>query len=1273
MEEQALLGLLNMAEQVKNATFKGMHTKESEYDQSVPDGSLQNCLNFNADKVGALTVRRGFAQELADVPANVKAKQFYEYQSTLLTHSSDGLIRKNVANSWTDLGNGTSFAAPDPTLSRLKSNQASKSIYFGDAAAVRKLDSITGSIYNAGLPQVPSGLVVGGSLIVNSTPYNLKWAVRFVFTYTDANGIKYRGAPSGRYVFAGIGTTGCPVVWFPLPSTITVNHTIETYCTLADIFTGSDTSDGEPSEEYKLVFTTSISATDISNGYVMVILADYRHFIDVDVATNNLVGETLYSSPSQEGVNEINRIPPVCKDMTNYKDYSLFANTKGKYVASSDISQIVSAPVINGKTYSGTGASWYSEFISTSGWTQGAGWTITTTGGGYATAAGAISTLLYYTSSVFVPNIPIFQVAIDITTRSAGSLIVRMADGEGHYISGTTYYNGYTNGYTSTDTIGGTAVNNYVGWLADLSLLVSPTTITAMTAATPGTITPASTVTNRVLYTASGSAIGGLTNHTEYWTTAVGDGTYYLSTTQANKDAGTYITLTGALPVGTHTLSPKQILTPGQKLVFQVKPTGFTGVVDKVSYQMMSVPENIFPQPASGALFWGQYTLNAGEALEYYTQTLAGVCSLSYLFKQAVGYIANTVTDLTPGVGQPWTNPSYASALDASYATATSPQNVSTNALYFLDYGFNIPATATITGARISLAAFVGATATSTETSVKLVYNGSVLGDTFALAYPMLTWTTPAVFLGYPFLTNTSMFANTTSALNPSVVNDSSFGFRISIMNKDVTTRVFSVDYARIVIYYTDNTDMLNTYHETNGNSSTIYHERPNVADAVFTANYGFQNNIIGTLTATQDVYPNALWWSKLQQPDSTTLLNYTLVGDKTKNILRILPLRESVIILKEDGVWRLTGADPSSFSIDMLNRTVNCLAADSAVMMDNKVYCFTNNGFVEINDVGVNVVSRQIEDQLLTLIDPAQYQTYVTQYGFAMAYETDRMYIYFTPVSAATSSAYAFAYNFFTQQWTKWYNICGDSMLSGYIRPSTNTMYLEPATTTAPYNYIMKERKSGSRTTCDLSLSYTVSTVTANADGTYAIVVTTTPNTNLVYGCLSTTAACTSYAYITNVNATSKTITILGNPESIASGTVYGFMPILATLQTNYDRLDGITSLKRVKEIVVAHKDWGNYYNTFTFSTDVMLDTSTSSSQTNTVQLWNENSFLIAPATYPRLGQILHKRQILPSDSRLCGSIYFNLNMYAIAEPLTLLGYNWLYEAISNRLMVNG
>ena len=196
------------------------------------------------------------------------------------------------------------------------------------------------------------------------------------------------------------------------------------------------------------------------------------------------------------------------------------------------------------------------------------------------------------------------------------------------------------------------------------------------------------------------------------------------------------------------------------------------------------------------------------------------------------------------------------------------------------------------------------------------------------------------------------------------------------------------------------------------------------------------------SISSANDNYLNGLSFSKAGQPEAVPLANQYFVGSAANRILRILPLQNSLLILKEkEGVYRLTGYDPSSFVIDLLDSSARLLAPDSAVVLNNQIWCLTDQGISILSETGVSIVSRPIEDQLQTA-----YGNDLTGYKYfssGISYETDRKFILLTVTNAAdTYPTQAFCFNTFTNAFTIW----PLSKACGFVNPVDNKLYMGDA-----------------------------------------------------------------------------------------------------------------------------------------------------------------------------------------------------------------------------------
>lgn len=208
------------------------------------------------------------------------------------------------------------------------------------------------------------------------------------------------------------------------------------------------------------------------------------------------------------------------------------------------------------------------------------------------------------------------------------------------------------------------------------------------------------------------------------------------------------------------------------------------------------------------------------------------------------------------------------------------------------------------------------------------------------------------------------------------------------------------------------------------------------------------------SVISTNEVEPNALFYSKYQQPEAVPAVNKFFVGPKDKAILRILPLRNGLFVLKEDGIYRVTG-DNASFTLDPFDNSAFLIAPDSAVVLNNLIYMLSSQGIVTLSDTGVSVISRPLEDKLDKVTSAAYDFRFNT---FGVAYESDRAYLMWTVSNPNdTHPTQCFRFNTFTNSWTRF----PIAKTCGLVKFQDDLMYLGPA----DENFIEQERKEFKRT----------------------------------------------------------------------------------------------------------------------------------------------------------------------------------------------------------------
>ena len=194
-----------------------------------------------------------------------------------------------------------------------------------------------------------------------------------------------------------------------------------------------------------------------------------------------------------------------------------------------------------------------------------------------------------------------------------------------------------------------------------------------------------------------------------------------------------------------------------------------------------------------------------------------------------------------------------------------------------------------------------------------------------------------------------------------------------------------------------------------------IYLEAKKVTSTfTFTPINGF--SIDGAQEGEQNIALNQISISKYLEPEATPILQRVDVGSKASKILRICALRDSLIVIKEDGIYRLNGDNPNNFSVTILDSTVICVASNSVVVLNNSVYMLSNQGVVQITDNGVKIISRPIEPLI-----SAGVNSLTESLAAGIALESDRLYLLSMqkPNTTTSRNDLVYVYNYLTDGWT--------------------------------------------------------------------------------------------------------------------------------------------------------------------------------------------------------------------------------------------------------------
>jgi len=292
----------------------GLRTNPSPLD--TKGGSLSQADNININSPNTAECRRGFTKysDLFTVGSG-KISSVFSFKDRIHAFYENTLSADDGSGTFSDY-TGT-FVVPDTEIGFRQATQQG-ALFFPTTAGVKRLDSLTGSPVDAGVPKglnADYSLVSAGGDTITATSAVM---YRIVWGYKDSNGKILLGSPSERVVATNSDADNSYDVTLTIyvPDGITTDYFYQIYRTAN---TGDNTI--VPNEEAGLIYENNPTATDISNSYLTV----------TDQTPDSLIGATIYTAPTQEGILSSNGQPPYCKDMALYKNHMFYANCRTRH------------------------------------------------------------------------------------------------------------------------------------------------------------------------------------------------------------------------------------------------------------------------------------------------------------------------------------------------------------------------------------------------------------------------------------------------------------------------------------------------------------------------------------------------------------------------------------------------------------------------------------------------------------------------------------------------------------------------------------------------------------------------------------------------------------------------------------------------------------------------------------------------------------------------------------------------------------------------------
>ncbi len=294
--------------------ISGLYTSFNELSE-VPEGALAVADNIDILQNGLAQPRRGFERvsSLSGLPAAV----WPDSAGGVITHYGPTIASANtVVSSGVTMGSINAS-----TGTRMKFCNANSNIYAAASNGVYRLGASNTTLLAGGY----KGLDITAS--TSSTAGSLGWvgvgdqyAYRHVWTYKDVNKNLVISTPSQREVITSTDIAKGVDLAITIPSGVTTSWTLQIYRSLS-VTAAVVAAGGTPSDELFLAKEVIPSSGEISAKAITV----------TDTLNDSLLGATLYTSSTQEGLAGGNETPPLAEDLASYAECMFFGGVTTKY------------------------------------------------------------------------------------------------------------------------------------------------------------------------------------------------------------------------------------------------------------------------------------------------------------------------------------------------------------------------------------------------------------------------------------------------------------------------------------------------------------------------------------------------------------------------------------------------------------------------------------------------------------------------------------------------------------------------------------------------------------------------------------------------------------------------------------------------------------------------------------------------------------------------------------------------------------------------------
>lgn len=280
---------------------------------------------------------------------------------------------------------------------------------------------------------------------------------------------------------------------------------------------------------------------------------------------------------------------------------------------------------------------------------------------------------------------------------------------------------------------------------------------------------------------------------------------------------------------------------------------------------------------------------------------------------------------------------------------------------------------------------------------------------------------------------------------------------------------------------------------------------------------------------------PNGFLVSKVNQPEAVPAsFEYLLqAGDTNIIIYRAVALQDAVYMFTSGGIFRVTGTDPTSLQTLLFDSSALIEGLNTPAVLNNSIYYFSVQGICSVSSGGNQIMSRNIERDLLELSELPNFSSLV----YGITYESDRAYFLFTNSETITSSVVQeYRYNWITQTYTLWTR----SSTAAIVNKNVDRLYMADSA-----GHVYKERKTFTETDyADQSYAVTINTI-----GTGQFTMASVANILVDDVIQQTNAGIVSTTQVTDVNHLTNVVLVTSTAGFVTgSATNYRSIPTAIT-----------------------------------------------------------------------------------------------------------------------------